>query len=288
MNLAKLEPILMKKSAAINEAWVQKQIFEDPKIIGLGDLIAKDKERVHSGAGRLDILLQDPETLKRYEVEIQLGSTDESHLIRTIEYWDIERKRYPQYEHVAVIVAEDITSRFLNVIQLFNGHIPLIALKMTAYKIGDDVALTFTKVIDERQFGLIEEDEEVAEPTDRNYWENRSEKTVLKLVDDMMKIVKEIEPEAILKFNKHYIGIEINGLAKNFVTFQPRRTFTIASFKIDACQEILEIIQASDFEEMAYDKQFGYYRTRISSTPSGDSKEIFTKLAKTAQEQYRK
>ena len=51
----------------------------------------------------------------------------------TIEYWDLERKRYPQYEHTAVIVAEDITSRFLNVIQLFNGAIPLIALKMTAY-----------------------------------------------------------------------------------------------------------------------------------------------------------
>ena len=60
----------------------------------------------------------------RYEVEVQLGATDESHIIRTIDYWDIERKRYPQYDHTAVIVAEDITSRFLNVISLFNGMIP--------------------------------------------------------------------------------------------------------------------------------------------------------------------
>jgi len=45
------------------------------------------------------------ESTRRYEVEIQLGATDESHIIRTIEYWDIERKRYPQYEHTAVIVA---------------------------------------------------------------------------------------------------------------------------------------------------------------------------------------
>jgi hypothetical protein len=28
------------------------------------------------------------------------------------------------YEHTAVIVAEDVTSRFLNVISLFNGFIP--------------------------------------------------------------------------------------------------------------------------------------------------------------------
>ena len=59
----------------------------------------------------------------RYEVEIQLGPTDESHIIRTIEYWEIERRRYPQYEHVAVIVAEDVTSRFLNVINLLNGSV---------------------------------------------------------------------------------------------------------------------------------------------------------------------
>ena len=80
-------------------------------------------------AGRLDLLLQDPDTQRRYEVEVQLGSTDESHIIRTIEYWDIEKKRYPQYDHCAVLVAEDITSRFLNVVSLFNGTMPLIAIE---------------------------------------------------------------------------------------------------------------------------------------------------------------
>ena len=59
-------------------------------------------------------MLQDADGIERYEVEIQLGATDESHIIRTIEYWDIERKRYPQYNHTAIIIAEDITSRFLN------------------------------------------------------------------------------------------------------------------------------------------------------------------------------
>ena len=73
---------------------------------------------------RLDLLFIDSDGKERYEVEIQLGATDESHIIRTIEYWDIERKRYPQYNHTAVIIAEDITSRFLNVISLFNGSIP--------------------------------------------------------------------------------------------------------------------------------------------------------------------
>lgn len=133
----KLESVSIKRTERLTEKWVQDQIADDPALLGLGDLVLKDKERIQASAGRLDLLLQDPETLKRYEVEIQLGATDESHIIRTLEYWDIERKRYPQYEHAAVIVAEEITARFLNVIQLFNGTIPLIAVKMTAYKVGD-------------------------------------------------------------------------------------------------------------------------------------------------------
>lgn len=121
MQYIKPERIFLKSNAELNEKWVQDRIAEDPSLLGLGDLVLKDKERIHAHAGRLDLLFQNADSTRRYEVEIQLGKTDESHIIRTIEYWDIERKRYPQYEHTAVIVAEDITSRFLNVISLFNG-----------------------------------------------------------------------------------------------------------------------------------------------------------------------
>src|SRR5438270_4270316 len=150
MPYVKFTKLSLKSHTEYSERWVQDRIAEDPSILGLGDVVLKDKERNQPRSGRLDILLQQADGNRRYEVEIQLGETDESHIIRTIEYWDIERKRYPQYEHVAVIVAEEITSRFLNVIQLFNGQIPLIALKMTAYKVDAGYALTFVKVVDER------------------------------------------------------------------------------------------------------------------------------------------
>ena len=114
LSYAKPERMWLKHHPEFNEAWLQERIAEDPSILGLGDLILKDKERLQPRAGRLDLLLQDPDSSRRYEVEVQLGSTDENHIIRTIEYWDIERKRFPQYDHTAVIVAEDITSRFLN------------------------------------------------------------------------------------------------------------------------------------------------------------------------------
>jgi hypothetical protein len=56
----------------LNERWVQERIAEDPSILGLGDLIVKDKERMQPRAGRLDLLLQHPDLNQRYEVEIQL------------------------------------------------------------------------------------------------------------------------------------------------------------------------------------------------------------------------
>ena len=112
MKHIKLQTINLKTHQELNEKWLQDVIADDPSIVGLGDVILKDKERIQPRAGRLDLLMQDSDGNGRYEIEIQLGSTDESHIIRTIEYWDIERRRYPQYDHTAVIIAEDITSRF--------------------------------------------------------------------------------------------------------------------------------------------------------------------------------
>ena len=61
---------------------------------------------------RLDILLKNPEDDTMYETEVMLGETDETHIIRTIEYWDIEKRKFPQRQHYAVLVAEHINRRF--------------------------------------------------------------------------------------------------------------------------------------------------------------------------------
>jgi hypothetical protein len=276
----KLEPVELKH---LGEKWVQKQIADDPASLGLGDLILKDKERNQPHAGRLDLLLQDPETLKRYETEIQLGATDESHIIRTIEYWDIERKRYPQYEHAAVIVAEDITSRFLNVIQLFNGSIPLIALKMTAYKVGNEHALAFVKVMDEMTYGLVDDDEPVAEPTDRTFWEStRGSKKTLALTDGLLKLVNEVDPKAALK----YIGLEVDGSPFNFVSFMPRRGYVIMTLKLPKSEETDNILEDAGLVTLTYGTQWRQYRVRIDSDLNEKKREMLVRLIRQARESF--
>ena len=201
MKYIKPEIINLKTSSEYNEKWLQARIQEDPSIIGLGDLEFRYSEKMMVGGGRLDTILYDPESNRRYEVEIQLGKTDESHIIRTLEYWDIERKRNPQYEHCAVIIAEDITSRFLNVISLFNGYIPFIAIQVKAIKVGDNISLFFTKVLDEVRLDLLEEDNQ-SEPTDRNYWEKKVGKPQMKFVDNLYANLSDVIGEFNLKYNK--------------------------------------------------------------------------------------
>jgi len=265
INLIRPEKIKLKNHPSLNESWLQDVIAKNPEIIGLGDLVLKDKERIQPRAGRLDILFQDPELSKRYEVEIQLGKTDESHLIRTIEYWDIERKRYPQYEHCAVIIAEEITSRFLNVISLFNGNIPLIAIQLTAYKNNDDYFLTFNTVLDEMSLGLVDDDEEISEITDRNYWETQkgTPKTV-KIVDEALSVIKEILPGYELKYNKFYIGLAQNGIADNFIIFRAKKSFMRMEIRLDKSEELENEIESRGIDLMDYEKRSGRYRIKLT------------------------
>lgn len=254
----------IKSHPEINESMIQSMIAEDPTIIGLGDLVLKDKERIQPRSGRLDLLLQNPDTNRRYEVEIQLGKTDETHIIRTIEYWDIERKRYPQYDHCAVIIAEDITSRFLNVMSLFNGFIPLIAIQMNAYKFGAEVGLVFTKVLDEMPLGLVEEDEEVAAVTNRDYWLRRGSEATVKIADEILILINKIQPGFSLKYNKFYIGLAKNGQANNFAICRPKKNYMRLEIKLPKSEANDALIEEAGLEEMDYDNRWGTYRLRLN------------------------
>lgn len=265
MKYVKPERIWISAHAELSERWVQDRIADDPSILGLGDLVLKDKERLQPHAGRLDLLCQDADSNQRYEIEVQLGKTDESHIIRTIEYWDLERKRYPQYDHTAVIVAEEITGRFLNVISLFNGFIPLIAIQMRAVQLGDQVSLFFTKVLDQVRLGLVEEDEAIQEPTDRSYWEKRATKTTLEMMDEMIAIIRSFDPALSPKYNKFYVGLANgSGHPTNFVLFRPKKDWLRVEPRLEASAEIQEKLEKAGVDVMDYDSHWSRYRLRLT------------------------
>lgn len=260
VELIKLERISLKDHPEIKEDLIQSFIFSNPNVLGLGDLTPLTREKIQPAGGRLDILLGDDDGA-RYEVEIQLGATDPSHIIRTIEYWDTERKRYPNYDHCAVIVAEEITSRFMNVISLFNGHIPLIAIQIAAYKTDKGISLTFTKVLDRMTIGTDEEEQ--YEITDRKYWENKSTAKMLKAVDSIFADISQFASGFDLKYNKFYIGLSKDGIAKNFVTFKPKKSFLYLVIKGTEDSEKIKLLEEAGLDT-SYTARWKEYNIRLS------------------------
>ena len=245
----------------------------------------KDKERIQPGAVHLDLLLQDAESTRRYEIEVQLGRTDESHIIRTIEYWDIERKRYPQYDHTAVIVAENITSRFLNVISLFNGFIPLVAIQMNAIQIGQQVSLIFTTVLDQMVLGLPEEDEEVQEVTDRRYWEERANKSTVAMADGLLRIIHSVGTGFSLNYTKFYVGLAKDGQASNFVRFRPQKHAIKVEPKLEQSAEVDQKLEDAELE-FSYVVRSHRYRIDLPEGEVDPYSELLADLFKQALDYY--
>lgn len=212
----KAVPISLR-NAGKDERWLQDLIANDPSLLGFGDVIVIQRERSQPTGGRIDFVLGDPEEDLRYEVEIMLGTVDESHIIRTIEYWDVERRRYPSYEHRAVIVAEKITNRFFNVIGLLNRAVPIIALQLNGFLMNDKLCLNFVRVLDVME----ETEEESGEIVDRSYWEAKGSKKSLELMDAVIALVPKESGDPRVKYNQSHVTLGTSG--NNFCWFHPRK-----------------------------------------------------------------
>jgi hypothetical protein len=202
------QPISIR-AAGFDEYWLQNQVVENPACLGLGDLEAIAKERQQSSGGRLDVLLKNPEDDSMYEVELMLGETDETHIIRTIEYWDNEKRKWPQRQHFAVLVAEHINRRFFNVIHLLSHSIPVIAIQVSMLTTSGKKSIFFTKVLD-----TYEELDDGTSLEDRTYnredWARKA-KWTLDAADALLNVTRDVFGEPILNYVKAYVAITVGG-----------------------------------------------------------------------------
>jgi hypothetical protein len=257
--------ISLKKSPDHSEKTLQEAIANNPEILGLGEITLRETERRQLNGGRLDLLFDDETTKVRYTVELQLGATDETHIIRTIEYWDNERSRNPHIDHIAVIVAEDITTRFLNVISLFNKSVPLIAIQLSAIEVGNDVTINCVKVLDLSTSMGWEEDNTSVVSTDRQYWLKKATTVTVEMADKLLAIVHDVTENKSLElnYNKHYIGLASGGVANNFISMKPRKHNVLLMVKVPRTDEVTELIEQS-LELISYDNRWNLYQVRVT------------------------
>ncbi|MCD4773785.1 MAG: hypothetical protein K8R41_10430 [Bacteroidales bacterium] len=246
-----------------DEYWLQEKIYANPEKLGLGNLVAVRKEKTQSNGGRLDILLKDPTDNTMYEIEVMLGETDPSHIIRSIEYWDNEKRKYPQRQHFAVLIAEIFDRRYFNVIQLLSLNVPMIAIQADMLEVGDEKIINFTKILD---VYVEQDDEEEAKQVTKTTWKEKASWT-LETAEKHLEVLSETEKNIELKFTQSYISIVING-KNNYMYDKRTKPNSVVWFnvkeeeKVDAIKKILEdkniVFGYNKYKDFSftYDKQF--------------------------------
>ena len=241
--------VVSLSEAGLSEVELEDLIEKDPSVLGLGEVVLIEGQRRQERAGRLDLLFQDREGESRFEVELKIGSLNESHLIRVIEYWDIERRRYPGYAHFAVVIAEDVTSRFLNVIQLFSGSIPIIAIQVNCIKIGEVFTLSFIKLIDSRTLRRDDRLETKAESSDRNSWVQYVGPSIMAIADECLATINSAaKRQRSLNYTQQFIGLTDRGKPDNFVYFLPLKSRMRVSASLSPLEQWVKRLQDSTID----------------------------------------
>lgn len=277
-----LQSVPLKSLPNGSERLIQDLIAADPSILGLGHLELQARERVQTAGGRIDLVLRNESGDTWYEVEIQLRGTDPSHIVRTIEYWVGENRRHPEKDHIAVIVAEEITGRFFNVISLLNQNIPIIAIMVTATKVGDNYGLLFTKVL--RPEPRDAEDEAEPEVPEAD-WNERAAPFALKIVREVADYAKANLNRTIeLKFNTTRIGTLLDGRVSNFVTFRPGKRRLHISFHCARTNDFDRRLEEWGVEWEYKDGRYQGYRLNLLESDAGGNDDLIKGLTRQSYE----
>lgn len=225
----KVKIIDVKKCKSINEAVIRDALAGNPDLLDLGTskLRLVEKERNEGDFGRLDLLFADEDNKIMYETELQLGAIDESHIVRCLEYWDCEQTQSPGYQHVAILIAENVNSRFKNVLALLHKYFPLIVYELTAFEMpGDRFSFSVTKVfatVSKRQSSASND---IEVDTNRQYWiEKFSNEENLQLLERIVSFLSGDFPGYVPNYKAREIGLIRNGSVNNFVTFLPGQKY---------------------------------------------------------------
>lgn len=162
---------------------------------------------------------------------------------------------------VAVLIAEEVTSRFLNVMSLLAGSIPPIAIQLNAIQVGDKLALDFVKVLDQR---ALREDDTVdtteGDEVGRPAWEKKVGENGVALCDELVSLLQpHTDCELGLRFQKRHVPVVPVGTTRDvaFVVW-PRRTF----MRIQVRAENLVALQ-DQLKEVGIDTNMVFGGTRL-------------------------
>ena len=266
--------LVSMRDHGLDEYKLQEYIWNNPTCLGLGDLEPIAKEKKQTSGGRLDILMKGNDE-ELYEIEIMLGKTDETHIIRTIEYWDLEKKKRPKRQHTAVLVAERINTRFYNVINLLTHSAPIIGIQANLYKTNDSKSFVFTKIID--SFEEPEIEEENGATYGKEYFQKQSPETSA-VINTIIPIAQEQSSDCRVNYIKKGATIFINGSRKIIIIKRGKKQSSIAYVVSDEDKsKIEELLNSSSVQ---YDYKHGKIRIWLNEKSLLESINIHREIIK--------
>jgi hypothetical protein len=186
---------------------------------------------------------------------LQLGATDESHIIRTIEYWESQKRTWPKRSHTAVLVAEGITNRFFNVVHLLSMAVPIIGIQANIVQVGEARALHFHKVIDSYE----EPDEpETQQPQyDERHWVDNYSGT-LECAKWYKALLERLYGEVPTRYFESYISLSVNGVARVWINERKNggRAFVEVKYGKDNFQEAVDHMNSDGISFKSRDGKF--------------------------------
>jgi hypothetical protein len=147
------------------------------------------------------------------------------------------------------LIAEDVTSRFLNVIQLFSGSVPIIAIQVNCNKIGETAAVTFIKLIDSRTLRRDDRLDAKAKSADRNTWLSYVGPKIMAIADECLATINSSAGrKRELNYNKQFVGLTDNGRPDNFVYFLPRKSLMRVCANLSPVDPWVKRLQESNLD----------------------------------------
>lgn len=292
LKFAPLECIDLSQRLRTNKQWLADRLMQDPSQLGLGDLTLVDHQRAQQTGASLGLLLTDGNEARatRYALDVQLGAADPDQLVRAIERWSHERQQHPNHEHVAVIVAEHVSSRLLEVMRLMSDSIPLTVLQATAVKVADDTAtLVFTRLLGSQQASpdaAIDDDVALASPRDRAFWESRVSPRSLTFLDELLALIRSLDGEVQPHYAKEYIGLARRGRTHHYVKLTPnsaaRQALVVVRLPYSAEQQ--QMLESAGVEVNGYYESTKSYNLTVSHKTLGDAhqRQAFENLLRAA------
>lgn len=158
-----------------------------------------------------------------------------------------------------------------------NSKFKRLKILLTKFNYEDELLINFSN----RELDDIE-----SEVKDRAYWDEKSSKESLEILDECMKIINEFQPQIKLNYTQSYIGLMLNGKHQNFILFSPKQAFVRGNININDAVNWITRLENTNFKINSIGQRSGRLKFRISRENINNNRQLLLELFKKSYEEW--